>query len=502
MNTGLILLSCVVASAGAAVCQTLNGPGDDVLCSGYTLPHLFTVDQWRSRPDQKFPEPRFRPPAGHQTPRSSRDVSQELRILPDGTHICGVPDVRIFYMDSSGRTRSESYFAVMGPDGQRIPTLAEIQDPVAGTLYYLDLIKHTAYRMHPPPFKLPPPIDRAVQQPMPGITSKNQSLGTHMFEGVPVEGTLETTTGTLPGATRPLSTTIESWSYRFSDGGNTTLLTKTSNFATQQTHVALNFSTAEPDPALFRVPDGWRVVEGEVIGHGITAGGPVYTAAGFHYYTIAGARTRYNYLVQEAPYSAEEIRERTNATLGTRYEDPPVKLYRDSAGRTRVDRQLSQEFGDKEPAPSFSEITDPVDDVLIVLDPAHRIAHRFAPWSMAQSPRIHTFSPTTTRGAKESTQDLGEATMDGVTVSGELEAWLTPQGADGNDREYTQSSESWYSTKLKLILLEKTHSTTEDTVIRLTHFSQEEPDHSLFEIPAGYSVVDEKGPVAITVIQP
>jgi len=51
-------------------------------------------------------------------------------------------------------------------------------------------------------------------------------------------------------------------------------------------------------------------------------------------------------------------------------------------------------------------------------------------------------------------------------------------------------------------MLEKIHSTTGDSVIRLTQFSQEEPDHSLFEIPAGYTVVDEKGPVAITVVQP
>ena len=92
--------------------------------------------------------------------------------------------------------------------------------------------------------------------------------------------------------------------------------------------------------------------------------------------------------------------------------------------------------------------------------------------------------------------------MEGVPVLGELRTWRTPAGADGNDREFTQSSESWYSTKVKLILLEKIHSTTDDTVIRLTHFSQAEPDHSLFEIPPGYTVVDEKGPIATRVIQP
>jgi hypothetical protein len=179
-----------------------------------------------------------------------------------------------------------------------------------------------------------------------------------------------------------------------------------------------------------------------------------------------------------------------------------VKLYRDTAGRTRVDRQLPQQYGDQAPAPAFSEITDPVDGVLIVLDPAHRIAHRFALGHREQSPKLNFFSPSNPGGALYSEKDLGEDTTEGVRVSGELRSWRMPAGVDGNDREYAQTSETWYSTKLKVIVSEKTHSTVDDSVIRLTHFSQEEPDRSLFAIPAGYSIVDEKGPVAITVTQP
>src|SRR6185312_16949443 len=340
MKTGLVLLSCVVAIAGAAVCQTVNGPGDDVLCSGYTPPHLFTVDQWRDRPDQKFPPPTPLPQAGHRSPRSSRGVSQELRILPDGARICGVPNVSIFYMDSSGRTRAESNFVVAGPDGKPVPTRAEIQDPVAGTLYYLDLVKHTAYRLHPPPFRPPLPIDRAVQQPLPVLTQSNQSLGTHMFEGVPVEGNVQTTTGTPPGATQSVSTTIESWSYRFGDGGNSTLLTKSSNPTMQQTNVSLDFSTAEPDPALFYVPDGWNIVEGETIQPGLISGGLSYAADGFrYYYPSTGRWSDYDYSLQAAPFSAQRITERTNAILKTTVQEAPLKLYRDSAGRMRLDRQ-------------------------------------------------------------------------------------------------------------------------------------------------------------------
>ena len=501
MKTGLVLLFCVVASAGAGAAQTVNGPGDDVLCGNYTPPRLLTADQLRNRPDQKFPQPAPLPQPGHRSPHSYRSVSQELRILPDGTRICGVPFISAFYIDSSGRMRNESNFDTAGLDGKRIPTRARIEDPVAGTLYYLDLVKHTAYRLHPPPFRPPPPNDRGVRQPFPAITPNSQNLGIHMFDGLPVEGMLYTYTAIPSGGSQPISTTTETWAFRDADGGSTTLLTKNSSPTTQRTTAMLNFSTADPDPSLFRVPDGWNVVEAQVRQPSPSNGGPAYAADGFHYYIRAGGTT-YEYVVQDAPYSAERITERTNAILKTSVQEAPLKLYRDSAGRMRIDRQLTQYYGDKVPAPLFSEITDPVDGVLIVLDPTHRIAHRFALGPMEQSPRLNFFTGSNPRGTLYSEKDLGEDSLEGVPVSGELRTWRTPAGIDGNDREYTQTSETWYSTKLKVIILEKTHGATEDTVIRLTRLSQEEPDHSLFEIPAGYTVVDEKGTVAITVVQP
>src|SRR6185312_2738352 len=116
MKSWIVLFCCVAASADAAVAQTVNSPGDDVLCSGYTPPHLFTADQWRNQPDQKFSQPTPLPQPGHRGSVSYRAASQELRILPDGTRICGVPNISIFYMDSSGRTRSEYNFVVVGPD--------------------------------------------------------------------------------------------------------------------------------------------------------------------------------------------------------------------------------------------------------------------------------------------------------------------------------------------------------------------------------------------------
>ncbi len=504
MKRWMVLFCCVALSAGTGVAQTVNGPGDDVLCSSYTPRHLLTVEQWLKRSDQKLPYPPPLPSPSHQPPYSYRSVSQQLNVLADGTRICKPPSVGMIYEDSSGRRRVESGFSVMGLDGKPVPTSVMIMDPVAGTMYYLDLVKRQAYRVHPAPFTPTPPADRPIPEPEdPAFTRQKQSLGAHLFENLPVEGTLTTTSGMPPGASQPFTSTTETWVFRFENGEfPMSLLTKNSNPAGQQTAALLHFSTAEPDPALFRVPDGWKVVEGDVRERNLTSGGTPHTAAGFHYYMTAGARTAYDYVVQEAPYSAERITERTNVILATHNEEAPVRLYRDSAGRTRVDRLLFPQYGDKVSPPEFSEITDPVDGVLIVLDPAHRIAHRFALGHMEQSPRLNFFSASSPRGTLYSEQDLGEDNMDGIPVSGQLRTWRTPAGVEGNDREYTQTSETWYSTKLKLIVSEKTHSTTDDTVIRLTHFSQDEPDHSLFEIPAGYTVVEEKAPVGITFVQP
>jgi hypothetical protein len=159
----------------------------------------------------RSPEPTPLPQARRRSPRSPRGVSQELRILPDGTRICGVPNVSIFYMDSSGRTRSESNFGVLGPDARTVPTAVEIEDPVAGTLFYLDLVKHTAYRLHPSPYKPIQRTDHAAQPPFLEITRSNQSLRTHIFEGFPVEGTLQTTTATPLGGSQPVSVATEKW---------------------------------------------------------------------------------------------------------------------------------------------------------------------------------------------------------------------------------------------------------------------------------------------------
>jgi len=104
--------------------------------------------------------------------------------------------------------------------------------------------------------------------------------------------------------------------------------------------------------------------------------------------------------------------------------------------------------------------------------------------------------------AQESETELGEGTMEGLKVTGTLQTYRTAAGAGGNDRELTESTESWYSPDLRVIVLAKQDSETQRSVTRLTHISTMEPDPALFAIPDGYTVIDEKAPVTISVTQP
>lgn len=87
-------------------------------------------------------------------------------------------------------------------------------------------------------------------------------------------------------------------------------------------------------------------------------------------------------------------------------------------------------------------------------------------------------------------------------MAGTLRTYRTPVGANGNDRELIETTESWYAPGLHVIVRAKVNSATQNLEWELTHLSRDEPDQSLFEIPKDYTVEDDKAAVTITVTQP
>jgi hypothetical protein len=79
--------------------------------------------------------------------------------------------------------------------------------------------------------------------------------------------------------------------------------------------------------------------------------------------------------------------------------------------------------------------------------------------------------------------------MEGVLVEGKRVTRTIPAGQIGNTQPIEIISEVWTSPDLQAIVMSK-HSDPRfgETTYQLTGIQRVEPDHSLFEIPSGYTV--------------
>lgn len=91
----------------------------------------------------------------------------------------------------------------------------------------------------------------------------------------------------------------------------------------------------------------------------------------------------------------------------------------------------------------------------------------------------------------ETHESLGKQTVEGVEAEGTRNTITIPAGTIGNERAIQIVSERWYSTELQTVVMTK-HSDPRfgETTYRLTNISRGEPDHTLFEVPAGYTITD------------
>jgi hypothetical protein len=90
-------------------------------------------------------------------------------------------------------------------------------------------------------------------------------------------------------------------------------------------------------------------------------------------------------------------------------------------------------------------------------------------------------------------EDLGAQVIEGVTANGTRSTTVIPAGAVGNEQPITILSEQWFSPDLEMLVMTK-HSDPRvgDTTYRLTNIARAEPDRSLFQVPADYTVRDRQ----------
>jgi hypothetical protein len=227
--------------------------------------------------------------------------------------------------------------------------------------------------------------------------------------------------------------------------------------------------------------------------------------------------------VSGAPYSAEEVTEHVQTLAdGTHITQPSRKTmyYRDSLGRTRVERSLSLPPGASGPAgPNIIEISDPVSGVRYTLDPRSRTAHKLffqgapplplpppppATTATARRLGVQAAGPTVSSTSPDvqaqrpqfSHESLGTQTIEGVLAEGSRTTVTYPVGAVGNDRPITTVSETWTSPELKMVVLSKNSDPRNgDSTTKLINISRLEPDPTLFQIPSDYEIIEPQAPV-------
>jgi hypothetical protein len=173
-------------------------------------------------------------------------------------------------------------------------------------------------------------------------------------------------------------------------------------------------------------------------------------------------------------------------------------IARDSQGRTRRDMALpaiGQWASSGQTPPHFISINDPVAGVQYVLESDRKIARKM---QARQGRRQGRGTPPD--GASEAGQEnnknvtttsLGTQTIGGVSAQGTRYTRTIPAGAIGNEKPIVITVDKWYSPDLQTVVMTKrSDPRMGETTVQFTNIQRQEPDASLFQVPADYTVKD------------
>jgi hypothetical protein len=264
----------------------------------------------------------------------------------------------------------------------------------------------------------------------------------------------------------------------------------------------------------------------------IYQGGMQGPGSGANTFTFVNSEFSFDKLVKGAPYSAQAVTETTQMLSdGNRIVNTSTAaVYRDGEGRTRREQTLKSigNFSASgEPFQTIS-INDPVAGVAYVLEPHSHTARKIQGFRVESGTtgaavkirsgggegEAITFNTTTNgpvtlkRGTAEAraieekekkgvrSEDLGTETVEGINAVGTRTTITIPAGQIGNERAIEIVDERWFSPDLQTMVMTR-HSDPRsgETVYRLTNINRVEPDRSLFDVPADYTLKEDSEPM-------
>lgn len=170
-------------------------------------------------------------------------------------------------------------------------------------------------------------------------------------------------------------------------------------------------------------------------------------------------------------------------------------IARDSEGRTRRDMTLPAigrfaASGQSTP-PHAVFINDVVAKTQYVLQPDQKIARATSRPRWNGQGRARPEGAATTRGNRPGVvvTSLGTQTINGVLAEGTRTTRTIAAGAVGNEKPIVITTERWYSSELQTyVMIKRSDPYVGESEFQLTNIQRSEPDATLFQVPADYTV--------------
>jgi hypothetical protein len=110
--------------------------------------------------------------------------------------------------------------------------------------------------------------------------------------------------------------------------------------------------------------------------------------------------------------------------------------------------------------------------------------------------KLEMLQTAKTDGGPWKKESLGTQTIEGLTVEGTRSTLTIPAGEIGNTLPIEVIEETWYSPELQITVMTRHRDPrSAETTYRLINIDRSEPDRSLFEVPADYTVTEVKTPL-------
>ncbi len=167
--------------------------------------------------------------------------------------------------------------------------------------------------------------------------------------------------------------------------------------------------------------------------------------------------------------------------------------WRDSQGRFR--KEATRVEDGHEAVYTVATIIDPIKNTITTLHLDTKTA------SVVHLPQgtLHPYADLDGKeilarpGVKVKVEKLDGKTIAGVYAIGRRVTRIRTPGTIGNDKTVVSVSERWVSPDIKLLLASSMDDPREQLTREVTHLERVEPDASLFEVPADFTVKEAEG---------